>query len=212
MPRGTASSTETIVARIATSRLSGSRIRTSSMTGCPVHSDLPKSSRSTPHIHWANCTGIGSFNPSSWRMAAICFGSIRPVWSPPRIRSVTSPGITRMITNTTAATPNSVGTISKSRFARYVRTLSYAFFSIPALVFREPDVLELLVRVVVGRRHVVLQLGPVHEVARPPETAREVRVVEDELLDLVDEPLALGRVERARLAREEVVDPRIGEA
>src|SRR6266403_1157818 len=47
---------------------------------------------------------------------------MRPVWSPPRISRDTSPGITRMITNTTAATPNRVGTMSRRRLARYVRT------------------------------------------------------------------------------------------
>src|SRR5690348_12242990 len=102
-------------------------------------------------------------------MAASCCGSIRPVWSPPRIRSVTSPGMTRMIRKTTAATPKRVGTISSRRLARYVRTR-------PASVLGEPDVLELLVGVVVRRRDVVLHLGPVHQVPRPPEAGREVRV------------------------------------
>ncbi len=107
-----------MVARIATSRLSGSRISTSSMTGWPVHNEVPKSSRSTPHSQVANCTASGWSSPSWWRSAASCWGSMRPVWSPPRISRLTSPGITRMIRNTTAATPSRVGTIRSSRLAR----------------------------------------------------------------------------------------------
>src|SRR5215831_9441009 len=78
-------------------------------------------------------------------------------------------------------------------------------------VLGEPDVLELLVRVVVGRGHVVLHLGPVHHVARPPEPGHVVRVLQDELLQLGDQLLALAGIERARLAGEEIVDGGIGE-
>ena len=53
-------------------------------------------------------------------MASSCLGSMWPAWSPPKISSATSPGMTRMITNTRAAAPNSVGTIRRSRFAMYV--------------------------------------------------------------------------------------------
>ena len=38
-----------------------------------------------------------------------------------------------------------------------------------------------------------------------------VRVIEHELLDLVDQTLALGRIEGPGLARVEVVDPRVAE-
>src|SRR5439155_6626943 len=79
-------------------------------------------------------------------------------------------------------------------------------------VFRQPDVLELLIRVVIGRGHIVLHLGPVHHAPRPPETRDVVRVLEDDLLHLVHDPPALGRVQGSRLTREEVVDPGIGEA
>src|SRR5438093_767615 len=44
-------------------------------------------------------------------MAASCFGSMWPAWSPPKISRATSPGMTRMITNTRAAAPSSVGMI-----------------------------------------------------------------------------------------------------
>src|SRR5690242_9937358 len=123
---------------------------------------------------------------------------MRPVWSPPRISRVTSPGITRMMRKTTTATPSRVGTISSRRLVRYVRIR-------PLSVLGEPDVLQLLVGVVVGRGHVVLHLAPVHEVPRPPEPGGEVGVAEHALLHLVDELLALHRVEGARLAREEIV-------
>src|SRR5206468_7428526 len=79
-------------------------------------------------------------------------------------------------------------------------------------VLGQPDVLELLVGVVIGRRDIVLHLRPVHHAARPPEAGNVVRVFEHDLLDLVDEPLPLGRVEGPRLARKEVVDAGIGEA
>src|SRR5439155_768423 len=53
-------------------------------------------------------------------MSASCLASIWPPASPPKIKSATSPGMTRMITNTSAAAPIRVGTISRSRFATYV--------------------------------------------------------------------------------------------
>src|SRR5215471_46754 len=78
-----------------------------------------------------------------------------------------------------------------------------------ASVLGQPDVMQLRVRVVVGRRHVVFHLRPVHDAARPPEPRDVIRVLEDDLLDLVQEPLALGRIERPRLTFEEIGDPRI---
>src|SRR5438876_3139012 len=157
-------------------------------------------------------------------MAASCLGSMWPAWSPPKISRATSPGITRMIRKTRAAAPSSVGTIRSSRFRMYVRmtpspapaqsSASQTSWSVWLVisVLRQPDVLELLVRVVTGRRHVVLQLGPVHDVARPPEPRHVVRVLHHELLELDDHLLALGGVEGPRLSREQVVDPGVGEA
>src|SRR5881409_4078760 len=109
-------------------------------------------------------------------MAASCFGSMWPAWSPPKISRATSPGMTRMITNTRAAAPSSVGMIRSSRFAMYVCIP-------PGSIFGQPDVLELLIGEVIGRRHVVLHLRPVHHGAPPPEARDVVRVVEDDLLD-----------------------------
>src|SRR5216684_3031207 len=202
MPRGIEISTETMVARSASSRERGKRISSSSMTGCPVQSDVPKSNRSTPQSHVPNCTYSGSSRPSRWRMAASCFGSMWPAASPPKMSRATSPGMTRMIRNTRVAAPSSVGTINRSRLMRYVLIS----------LLGQPHVLKLLIGVVIGGRHVVLHLGPVHHAPRPPEARDVIRVLENDLLELVDEPLALGRVEGPRLAREEVVDPGIGEA
>src|SRR3972149_10946225 len=127
--------------------------------------------------------------------------------SPPRIRRATSPGITRMITNTREATPSSVGTIRRSRLARYVPMPPAS----AASVLSQPDVLELLVGVVVGRGHPVLHFRPVHHVPRPPEPRQVVGGLQDEPVDLVDELLALAGVKRSGLAREQGVDPGIGD-
>src|SRR2546428_8914518 len=105
-------------------------------------------------------------------MAASCFGSMWPAWSPPKISRATSPGMTRMITNARAAAPSSVGTIRSSRFAMYVLNS----------IRGQPDVLELLIGVVIGRRYVVLHLGPVHHGPPPPEARDVVRVFEHDLL------------------------------
>src|SRR6266851_2751842 len=118
-------------------------------------------------------------------MATSCFWSIWP-WSPPRMSRATSPGITRMIRNTSVAAPSSVGTISSSRLRMYVRMSRYPF---PGSIFSEPDVLELLVGVVAGRRHVVLHLGPVHHVARPPKARHVVGLLQHPLLELGDQLL-----------------------
>src|SRR5262249_58299186 len=113
------------------------------------------------------------------------------------ISSATLPGMMRMIRNTTEATPTSVGTIRSSRFRRYVRMFrSRADAARPPAqpghsVLGQPHVLELLVGVVIRGRDVVLHLGPVDHVARPPEAGEVVGVVQHELLDIGHQPLAL---------------------
>src|SRR5919201_2601999 len=220
-----ASTTETIVARTASSRLRGRRISSSSTTGRPVHSEVPKSRCATPQSQLPNCTTSGWSSPSRRCMAASCARSMWPA-SPPRIRRATSPGMTRMITNTREATPSSVGTIRRTRLARYVHIRLCQPLAPPSArsngsdrhssfglsVLRQPDVLKLLVRVVTGRRHIVLQLGPVHDVARPPEARHVVRVLQHDLLELDDHLLPLGWVEGSRLSRKQIIDPGIGEA
>src|SRR6266540_3039741 len=110
----------------------------------------------------------------------------------------------RMITNTSAAAPRSVGAITSSRLAMSLRRLRS--------VLAQLHVLEFLVRVMIRRRHVVLHLRPVHHAPRPPDARDVVHVPEHDLLDLVDELLAFCGIQSPRLAREEVVDPRIGES
>src|SRR2546428_2800919 len=66
-------------------------------------------------------------------------------------------------------------------------------------VLGEPDVLQLLVREVARLGHVILDLAPVHDVARHPKSRHVVRVLEHDLLELDHELLALGWVERSRL-------------
>src|SRR5262245_42658919 len=83
---------------------------------------------------------------------------------------------------------------------------------LPCSVLAEPHVLELLVRVMIRRRYVILHLRPVHHASRPPDTRDVVHMSEHDLLDLTDELLPLRGVQRPRLAREQVVDPRIGES
>src|SRR5262245_10662867 len=119
-----------------------------------------------------------------------------PPASPPKISSATSPGMTRMMKNTRAAAPNSVGTIRSSRLARYVLM---PCSSCSRSVLGQPDVLELLVRVVIGRGHVVLHLGPVHDPACPPETRQVVRIVQHALLKLDDGLLPLDGIDGSRL-------------
>src|SRR6266545_6451667 len=93
------------------------------------------------------------------------------------------------------------GTIKSSRLAMSLRRLRS--------VLAQPHVLEFLVRVMIRRRHVVLHLRPVHHAPRPPDARDVVHVPEHDLLDLVDELLAFCRIQSPRLAREEVVDPRL---
>src|SRR5215813_5431768 len=66
-------------------------------------------------------------------------------------------------------------------------------------ILREPDVLELLVRVLPRRRDVVLHFRQMHHVPHPPEPGHVVRILQHDLLELSDELLALGGIERSRL-------------
>ena len=56
VPNGMAIRVETSVAKTATSKVRGKRIHTSSITGAPVHSELPKSRRTMPQTQEKNCT------------------------------------------------------------------------------------------------------------------------------------------------------------
>jgi hypothetical protein len=52
----------------------------------------------------------------------------------------------------------------------------------------------------------------VHHRSRPPDARDVVHVAEHDLLDLADELLALRGIQSPRLAREQIVDPRVGES
>src|SRR6059036_3181056 len=114
-----------------------------------------------------------------------------PAWAPPKISRATSPGMTRMITNTRAAAPSSVGMIRSSRFAMYVCIP-------PGSIFGQPDVLELLIGEVIGRRHVVLHLrrGALGEGEEPSPLLHRAREPE------VDQ----SRLDRRRAVREVDLD------
>src|SRR5262249_42712417 len=79
-------------------------------------------------------------------------------------------------------------------------------------VLREPDVLELLIGEVARWSHPVFHLGPVHDVARPPQAGNVVGLLQQDLLHVDDQLAALARVERPRLSRVQVVDRGVGEA
>src|SRR5262245_20420967 len=79
-------------------------------------------------------------------------------------------------------------------------------------VLREPDVLELLIGEVARRSHPVFHLGPVHDVAGPPQTGDVVGLLQQDLLHVDDQLAALDRVERPRLSRVQGVDRGVGEA
>ena len=53
-PSGIASATATSVAMIASCMLSAKRSLISSLIGAPVHIEVPKSRRTSPHIHVMN--------------------------------------------------------------------------------------------------------------------------------------------------------------
>src|SRR5262245_17528117 len=103
------------------------------------------------------------------------------------------------------------GTRSEPSSAKSAKPLTSAGWRRMSIL-REPHVLELLVREVTGRGDPVLHLGPVHDVARPPQTGDVIGVLQHDLLQLDDQLAALDRIERARLAREEVVDRGVREA
>src|SRR5262249_60199684 len=67
-------------------------------------------------------------------------------------------------------------------------------------VLREPDVLELLIGEVARRSHPVFHLGPVHDIARPPQTGDVVGLLQQDLLHVDDQLAALHPGERPRLS------------
>src|SRR5215469_9178779 len=97
--------------------------------------------------------------------------------------------MTRMSRNVTSATPSSVGSISRKRLTRYLVTL-----------FRQPDRIELVVQIVAGRDRPAVDLAQVRHDPVPLQRVDHVGlVVEQALLELTQDLLALLHVGRARL-------------
>ena len=73
----------------------------SSHTGCEVSTEVPKSPCSALPTYIANCTGSGSFRPSSSRTrCTTCSGARSPTMA-----SAGSTGITRPMKKVTASSP-----------------------------------------------------------------------------------------------------------
>jgi hypothetical protein len=90
----------------------------SSPIDAPVHIDVPKSKRTTPHIHVANCFQMGWSRPKRARSLLRSSSDTAPL-SPAKRNSTMSPGTMRMRTKMSTATPRSVGNISRKRLAKY---------------------------------------------------------------------------------------------
>src|SRR5207248_5760834 len=119
--------------------------------------------------------------------------------------------MTRMRTNVSSATPNSVGNINRKRLNRYfhmvvARARPAPRPRAPALL-REPDRVELVVEIVAGRDRPALHLGEMRDDAMPLQRVDHVRlVVEQPLLELPQDLFALLDVRGASLPDVHVVD------
>src|SRR2546430_3242011 len=119
--------------------------------------------------------------------------------SPEYRSSTTSPGMTRMSRNVTSATPSRVGNISRKRLTRYLDTL-----------FRQPHRVELVVQIVAGRDRPALHLAEVRHDPVPLQRVDDVGLlVEQPLLDLAQDLLALLDVGGPALLVHQVVDHRV---
>src|SRR5215510_14347828 len=108
--------------------------------------------------------------------------------------------MTRMRTNVSRATPSSVGNISRKRLTRYFHIA----------LFGEPNGVELVVEIVAGRDRPALHFGQMRDDPVPLQRVDHVRlVVEQALLELPEELLALLGIRRPRLADVHVVDDRV---
>ena len=114
VPSGMAIAMATTVARMAISSEIGSRARISVVTGLPDHIEVPKSRRMHPQTKSRNWISTGRSMPSSAWHSAMALGSKVPPLDPRRTTQ-TSPGISRISTNTSAAAPSRVGITSSTR-------------------------------------------------------------------------------------------------
>src|SRR6185503_12617834 len=119
--------------------------------------------------------------------------------SPEYRSSTTSPGMTRMSRNVTSATPSRVGSINRKRLIRYLATL-----------FGQPHRVELVVQVVAWRDRPVLDLGQVRDDPVPLQRVDHVGlIVEQALLELAQDLLALLGIDGTALLVHQVVDHRV---
>src|SRR5919201_3244836 len=119
--------------------------------------------------------------------------------------------MTRMSTNVSSATPSSVGNISKKRLTRYFHIVVAEARPVPRprapALLREPDRVELVVEIVAGCDRPAFHLRQMRNDAMPLQRVDDVRlVVEQPLLELAQDLLALFGIGGASLPVHEVVD------
>src|ERR1700675_171768 len=169
----------------------------SSPIDAPVHIEVPKSSRTTPHIHVPNCFHSGWSRPKRARSVFRSSSDTAPL-APARRKLTMSPGPTRMRRKIKTATPRSVGIIRKKRLTTYFHTLP---------LLRQPHRVELVVQIVAGRDRPAVHLARVRDDPVPLERVDHVGlVVEEALLEGAEIPLPLLDIVGSPLLDEELVD------
>src|SRR5436190_7367276 len=192
-----ARATPMAVAMMASWSDSAKRSLISSPIDAPVHIEVPKSNRTTPHIQVANCFHSGWSRPKRARSLLRSDSDTAPL-SPARRSSTMSPGTIRMRTKISTATPRSVGNIRRKRLTTY--------FHIAELL-SQPHRVELVVEIVAGRDRPASHLARVRDDAVPLECVDHVHfLVQQPLLEGAEVPLPLLGVRGARLLIEELVD------
>src|SRR4030095_2909142 len=123
--------------------------------------------------------------------------------------------MTRMRVDVTMATPSRVEIISKNRLSRYFHIRPHRFGGrrgapgIAGALLREPDRIELVVQVVTRGDGPALHLRQVRDDPVPLQRVDDVRlVVEQPLLELPQDLLALLEIGGPPLPAEQVVDDR----
>ena len=112
-PIGTPMRTAQVRAAAVRLKVTGSRPRIASRTGCPRKNDRPSSPRTTRESHRTNCTGSGWSSPSRTRSSATACG----LASIPSSTAAGSPGMRRMRANAAAPMISQAGTSSMIRRA-----------------------------------------------------------------------------------------------
>src|SRR2546428_6726779 len=175
------------------SSVTGSRRASSSRTGRRVHSDSPRSPRTTWPSHSRYWTWSGRSRPSlarsSARSRAYAFSS--------SMRLTTSPGMSRGSAKTISDAMSSDGTATSRRLARYRRSTASAV---------EPGCGQSSAVVVAEVGAVVLERAVPDGGVGGRRELHVVLLIRQVALDVVDQLAALGDVERAPLAYEQIGD------